>query len=213
MSTINKPNSRNGASYQSVLSMILRGQIGRDDHRRAAADTGVRRFENTPAAGAGAARREGFLYRQAGKLVVKAVTPRDMMENLHLRRILEGEAVLLATPRIRDEDVARLRTALAGLESPTSQSVDEHWEVDDLVHRTIAAASGNGLLCHTVSDLRRRTRPVSLALTSERFLSVSGRAPGHRRCDRAARRETGAQRHAQHLDNARDNIIRKLREM
>ena len=214
MSTINKPNSRNGASYQSVLSMILRGQMGGGtiiEERRLTQEFGVSR---TPLRQALARLEgEGFLYRQAGKLVVKAVTPRDMMENLHLRRILEGEAVLLATPRIRDEDVARLRTALAGLESPDSQSVDEHWEVDDLVHRTIAAASGNGLLCHTVSDLRRRTRPVSLALTSERF--YPSLAEHLDIVDAIERRDAKLARSAMltHLDNARDNIIRKLREM
>ena len=83
MSTINKPNSRNGASYQSVLSMtILRGQMGGGtiiEERRLTQEFGVSR---TPLRQALARLEgEGFLYRQAGKLVVKAVTPRDMMEN------------------------------------------------------------------------------------------------------------------------------------
>ncbi len=209
-----KVGSRISSSYQAVLDMILGGRMQGGtivEERRLTEEFGISR---TPLRQALARLEgEGFLFRQAGRLVVKSVTTRDLIENLHLRRILEAEAILLAVPRISDEDLAVVRTALEQMESPELQTVETHWEVDDLLHRTITAASGNGSLCRIVSDLRRRTRPVSLALVRERFY------PSLK--EHLAVVEAMEQRDAQkaqealllHIDNARINIIRKVEQI
>lgn len=156
---------------------------------------------------------EGFLYRQGRKLVVKPVTLRDFVEILHLRKILEGEGIVLAAGRIAATEIATIRRALQSLKSPLSQTPEEHWAIDDLLHRTIAEASGNSLLSRTVSDLRRRTRPFSLRLAKERF---HGSLKEHVAIiDALEAGDTSGAREAilTHLDNAKIHIMRKVEEI
>ena len=86
---------------------------------------------------------EGYLVRQGRRLVVHTITERDFMEILHMRKILESEAVALAAPRLTSDQIQMLRTALASLEPPVRPSGSERRSVDDLLHGTIAESGGN----------------------------------------------------------------------
>ena len=101
---------------------------------------------------------EGLLRRSGRVIVVNAVRTEDVFEILSLRRLLEGEAVKLAIPRIGKEALLKLRNSELGLLALGTITSEEHWQVDDTFHDTIAQASGNRLLARTVMELRERTR-------------------------------------------------------
>ena len=52
------------------------------------------------------------MTRQGRKLIVHQISERDFIEILHLRRILESEAVALATSRLGPQRISQIRTAL-----------------------------------------------------------------------------------------------------
>ena len=79
----------------------------------------------------------------------------SVLEMLAVRRVLEPEAVVLATERAGADDIARLRGLLA--------EVGEHTAVDDLVahdlvfHRSLCELSGNDYLTSLLDSLSGRT--------------------------------------------------------
>jgi len=79
----------------------------------------------------------------------------SVLEFFEVRRVLEPAAVAMATLRMSEEDIEKLRTHLAQVNAQTT--------VDDLVandlefHRTIAEASGNSVLCSLVNSLASPT--------------------------------------------------------
>ena len=156
---------------------------------------------------------EGFLIRQGRKLVVHHISERDFIEILHLRRILESEAVALATPRISLDTTIQLRAALRSLKN-SDASFDRHWAVDDLLHRTIAEASGNSRLYSTVMDLRRKTKPISVKLMTERNYAALdfNEHMAILTAIEQADPEEARKAMAAHIDSARDNILRKIGE-
>jgi DNA-binding GntR family transcriptional regulator len=157
---------------------------------------------------------EGYLVRQGRKLVVHTITERDFIEILHMRKILEGEAVALATPRLSLDQIQILRTALASLEPPAHPSGSDRRSVDDLLHSTIAENSGNRRLAAAIDDLRQKTRPIGVRLLNEIsypildfnehmaiLYAIEMRNPEQARLAMLA-----------HLESARTNILRKLAE-
>lgn len=155
---------------------------------------------------------EGYLVRQGRKLVVHTITERDFMEILHMRRILEAEAVALATARLRTDQVQMLREALASLQPPTTPTPSERRDVDDLLHDTIAENSGNRRLATAIEDLRQKTRPISVRLLGEASYPILDFNEHMAILDAIEMRNPEQARFAMqaHLDSARMHILRKL---
>jgi DNA-binding GntR family transcriptional regulator len=62
-----------------------------------------------------------------------------------------------------------LKSAILGMIDPKEVSQERHWTVDDLIHLSIAEASGNHLMARLVKDLREKTRMFGLSRIPRRF--------------------------------------------
>jgi DNA-binding GntR family transcriptional regulator len=150
---------------------------------------------------------EGFLRREGRVLVVNAVSVEDIMEILAVRRVIEAEAVRLATGRLSTSRIEEIRSAIEGMVTVESITGARHWSVDDMVHLSIAQASGNRLIMRLVKDLRERTRMFGLTRIPRRF--DPGKA--EHLAIIAAMEEGAANRAAMlmqtHIENTRQGIL------
>jgi DNA-binding GntR family transcriptional regulator len=154
---------------------------------------------------------EGFITRHAGRvLIVRQIPVQELIQIFHVRRMLEVEAVGLATPRIADERLHELRDLFETQRLGPIPDGGNHWDADDLLHGSIADASGNAVLADMVRGLRRKTRMFSLKRMPDRFLPGSAEHLAiidclQRRDERAARRSM-----EQHLENSKLSILHIL---
>ena len=75
----------------------------------------------------------------------------SLLPLLEARRVLEGQAAMLAAQRIDDEQVAELRELLDAM--PDCGTVEEFVENDIAFHRAIAVASGNPVIAKLLESL------------------------------------------------------------
>jgi DNA-binding GntR family transcriptional regulator len=129
------------------------------------------------------------------------------MEILAVRRVIEAEAVRLATGRLSTSRIEEIRSAIEGMVTVESITGARHWSVDDMVHLSIAQASGNRLIMRLVKDLRERTRMFGLTRIPRRF--DPGKA--EHLAIIAAMEEGAANRAAMlmqtHIENTRQGIL------
>ncbi len=79
----------------------------------------------------------------------------SLLELHAIRRLLEPEATRMATPRLNDEDFARLEQSLQQMEG--AQGVPAFIEADTEFHRIILAACGNAALASLIQNLSGTT--------------------------------------------------------
>ncbi|MGZ3341675.1 MAG: GntR family transcriptional regulator [Reyranella sp.] len=154
---------------------------------------------------------EGFVTRHAGRLLtVREIPVQELMEIFHVRSILEVEGVALAAQRIPVEKLAELRRLFESQMTGPIPDGGNHWDADDLLHGSIADASGSKVLADLVRNLRRKTRMFSLKRMPERFIPGSEE---HLAIIAALeRRDTAAARAAMalHLENSKRSILQIL---
>mgnify|MGYP000848868741 CR=1 FL=1 len=203
-------NLANGA-FEALRRMILHGELAGGvslNERHLADRLGLSR---TPVREAlGRLIGEGYVAREGRRLIVGSIRVEDIMEILTVRRAVEGEAAEIAAGRCDPARIERVRQAVLGMVSPAEVTPERHWSVDDLVHLTIAEATGNRLLARLVTDLRGRTRMFGLARVPRRF--DPGKAE-HLAILEAVRDGDGATASAAmrlHIDNARKGILDTL---
>ncbi len=198
--------------YQALLDLILARELPSGSvlqERRLALRLGVSR---TPVREAlNRLETEGMASRDAGRiLVVRGLSTRGVIEALNVRRVLEGEATALATGRIPEADLDAVEAAIARLMEKAVPSVDEDWEIDNLLHGAIAAHSGNALLARLIGDLRLKTHMFNVERIPERFPT------GHREhleivaALRAKDRDRARALVEAHVDNVKKSIIAML---
>ena len=199
-------------AYERLLDMLLSGALraGSPLQERRLADAlnisrtpvreALRQLEN-----------EGLVMRQMGRLMtVQQIAVTDYIEILNVRKLLESEAAGLAAGRIDKPTAERLRKAVWELMEEEDPSPARHWEVDDLVHFTIAAAGGNKLLTTLIQDLRRRTHIFN-----------TRRIPGRRRpgalehlalidAIAAGEADKASALMAEHLEHVKSSIIQQV---
>lgn len=157
-------------AYESILSGIVTHRYAGGQVLQEARLAATLNLSRTPVREAlGRLEGEGLLLRDGRVLTVRSVTIKDYLEVLQLRRLLEGEAAMLAAGQVAEEDLVRLRGAVEGLTDPRAVTPDEHWRLDDDIHLTIAQASGNEQLARLIVDLRRKTRLFNLKKIPSRF--------------------------------------------
>lgn len=99
--------------------------------------------------------------------VVIGVTRDDLIDIYNIRMRLEGLASATAAKRIFPEDLERLRESVELAEFYIQKNDTEHLkELDTAFHSIIYRASGNRMLCKTLSELHRN-------ITSYRKLSLT----------------------------------------
>lgn len=79
----------------------------------------------------------------------------SLLELHAIRRLLEPEATRMATPRLDDDDFARLEQSLQQMES--AQGVPAFIEADTEFHRIILSACGNAALASLIQNLSGTT--------------------------------------------------------
>jgi GntR family transcriptional repressor for pyruvate dehydrogenase complex len=94
------------------------------------------------------------------------VDARSLLELHHIRRLLEPEATRLATPRLTEDDFARLAECIARME--TADSKQAFIEADTEFHRVILSGCGNATLASLIENLSNGTLRARLwqSLTS-----------------------------------------------
>jgi DNA-binding GntR family transcriptional regulator len=200
-----------GDAYDRLREMLLAGVLPGGSvvqERRLAEELGLSR---TPVREA--FRRlegEGLLRRQDRFLTVATVSMAEVMEILAVRGMLEAEAARAAAGRMRPESLQGVRRAIQKMKDAKSVTDDEHWAIDDLVHRTIAEESGNHLLAVLIMDLRRRTRLFGLRRQPKRFAPGKDEHLGILDAIESGDADEAAKRMRRHLDNARQAILATL---
>jgi len=117
---------------------------------------------------------EGFVTRHAGRLLtVREIPVQELMEIFHVRSILEVDGIALAAQRIPTEKLVEIRLLFESQMTGPIPDGGNHWDADDLLHGSIADASGNKVLADLVRNLRRKTRMFSLKRMPERFIPGS----------------------------------------
>lgn len=201
------------SALETLRRLILTGEIAGDTvitERRLAERLGLSR---TPVRAAiGRLEGEGYLRRDGRVIIVSGVAVEEVMEILSVRRLLEVGAAREAAGRMHAEKAAEIGAAVEGMKSPEEVRPEHHWSVDDLVHLSIAEATGNRLLVRLVSELRDRTRMFGLSRIPSRFEPGKEEHLAIIRAITAGDAEAAGAAMALHLDNARAGILRALSE-
>ena len=195
-------------AFDALSQMILSGELAGGDvvnERRLAEQLG---FSRTPVREAlGRLEGEGYLRRSGRTLIVSAVDLGEVVEILAVRRVLEAEAARLAVGRMTAETLGTVRDAILGMRRVEEVAPDHHWTVDDLLHLSLARASGNRLLAHLVADLRRRTRMFGLSRIPTRFEPGKGEHLDILDAVERGAADDAAAAMQRHLDSTRAAII------
>ena len=108
--------------------------------------------------------------------VVIGVTRDDLIDIYNIRMRLEGLASATAARRISEDDLTKLRESVELAEFYIQKNDTEHMkELDTAFHSIIYRASGNRMLCKTLSELHRNItsyRKLSLAVPGRLEKSV-----------------------------------------
>ncbi len=147
-------------AYSTLLDMIQLGQLPINQplqERNLASALGVSR---TPL-------REamsrliggGFAVRTArGQLIVAEPTLRQYLEIFQMRLLLEGDAAAAAATRMTPDQATAILEQVSEIKRRQHSTHEENHRVDNLLHDSIAQASGNRLMAQTIHDLRIKAR-------------------------------------------------------
>ncbi len=147
-------------AYDFVLHMIVNRDLpgGTVIQERKLADSlGVSRTPMREALGR--LEGEGWLVRLTDRLLlVKVVTLDEYLQALQVRRLLETEAIVIATPRMDKRKLEKLRADVQELSDHPNPTSDMHWKIDGILHGAIAEASGNAVMASVIANLRLITQ-------------------------------------------------------
>jgi DNA-binding GntR family transcriptional regulator len=198
-------------AYGQLRTMLFTGDLPPGaliQERRLAEQLGLSR---TPVRDA-LSRLEGerLLSRNGRLLFVATVSVREIIDILHIRRLIEGDAARMAATRMATGQIEAIRVAIIGMENGGLVTDDAHWANDDLLHLGIADASGNRELSRLIGELRQKTRMFGLTRLPERF--DRGKDEHLAILDAIAARDCNAAEDLMrlHLDRARNAIISML---
>jgi DNA-binding GntR family transcriptional regulator len=209
------PKSLSDQAYERLLDMVLSGELPAGSilqERKLAEALNISRTPTREALGR--LETEGLVTRQFGRLLaVRELTVHEFIEILNVRKLLEVEAAGLAAGNVTKERATAVRKAVQALMNAEKPTVAQHWAIDDMVHGTVAEASGNRMLASLIRDLRRRTHMFDMRRIPTRFKSSceehlalmeaiqSGNAA-------AARKAAGT-----HIEHVKLSIIDKLKTL
>jgi DNA-binding GntR family transcriptional regulator len=202
--------SRSEVAYQGLLDFLLSGQLRPNDvvmERRLAATLGLSR---TPLREA-IRRLEGekLLRRQdGGTIIVSPMSAEDILNVLHVRRLVEGEAARRAAGRMPVQQLVGFRRRIV---TAKAEGIKQNAAPNMLgreLHLGIALASGNPVLESVIVDLGKRSRLFMrvferrIEISEEHLAIVEALVKGDGEAARAAMER--------HIDNMRLYILDKL---
>jgi DNA-binding GntR family transcriptional regulator len=155
---------------------------------------------------------EGYLHRDGRITIVTTIRVEEIIEIMMVRRVLEVEAARLAAGHLSGSQIQEIRSAILSMRDRKSTKPEHHWQVDDLVHLSIAEATGNHLLLQLIAELREKTRMFGLARIPARFELGKSEHLDPIAAIEAGNAKAATDAMARHLDNARSEIIRTISE-
>ncbi len=147
-------------TYQALLNSIVQRQIAPGEvleERRLSEELSVSR---TPLRAAlNRLLGEGIVARLSnGSVIVKAFGATELLELLHIRILLEGEAACLAAGRIASHRLQHVRDQLQAIMEQAEITEEQDWAVDNEVHELVAQHCGNKAMAKLIADARLRVR-------------------------------------------------------
>lgn len=202
-------------AYERILDAVLSGKYPPGtplQERRLSESLQVSR---TPVREAlGRLEAERVIGRQGKRyLFVRDISVREIVEVLFVRELLETKAVELAAKKISKQALAELRQNADALLANDSRSYADHLKFDNLLHDTIADASGVAVLAEEIRELRRRTLMFNIKRIPERYQPVLDEHFAI--LDALDRGDAVAAKAATsvHINNIKQSIISKLSEI
>ncbi|MBO1358509.1 MULTISPECIES: GntR family transcriptional regulator [Acetobacter] len=207
------PDSLARTAYTRLLSLLLSGELAPGDliQERRLADW--QELSRTPVRDAlNRLEAERLLTRKGRHLFVATISVREIIDILHARRLLEGEAARIAATKMDQHQVTAIRTAVQEMTDAGDVEDEQHWRVDDMLHLGIADAAENGEIRRMIGALRQRTRMFGLRRIPGRF--DIGRLEHLRILDAIEARNpaAAAQAMCDHIDHAQQAIVALLQQ-
>jgi DNA-binding GntR family transcriptional regulator len=154
---------------------------------------------------------EGLVTRYNGRLImIRNFSVQEVVCIFYVRNLLESDGAQLAAKRISDETLDKLHKLFSDQMQMPVPDLGNHWDADDLLHDSIAEASGNTVLAEMVKNLRRKTRIFSIKRMPSRFIPGSNE---HLQIIEALQRRDGeaaAAAMTQHLENSKQSVLNVL---
>ena len=173
MSESVEPHTLGQSAYSQLRELILSGELPAGTRLQELALASRLGVSRTPVREAiGRLHAEGLVVRPSGGApVVHRITVTDVMEILHVRRLLECDAARQAatTPRLPVEEFLSIRRKIERFLEGERPSSEEHATLDDRLHGLIAATCGSSLLSELVETLKTKTRMFDKGSIPERF--------------------------------------------
>ena len=147
-------------TYQTLLNRIIQRHIAPGEvleERRLAEELAVSR---TPLRAAlNRLLGEQIVARLSnGSMIVKAFGAIELLELLHIRILLEGEAAYLAAGRIAVQRLSNVQAQLQAIMEQIDATEEQDWAVDNEVHELVAHHCGNKEMAKLIADARLRAR-------------------------------------------------------
>jgi DNA-binding GntR family transcriptional regulator len=113
---------------------------------------------------------EGLVTQSAGQTpLVRRLSVSEVVEILHLRRLVEVEAAGLAAAKGASDQLLALRETFSGFLSGPPPDVSAHARADDELHQALARSAGSNLLAELIGSLRMKTRMFDTGRVPERL--------------------------------------------
>lgn len=198
-------------AYDAVVGMIFSRELPGGaiiQERKLAEVLGISRTPMREALGR--LEGEGLVVRLTERLLsVRVVSLEEYLKTLHVRLVLESEAIALATPRFSKATLHDLRERIQGV-ADDEPSMPKHWAVDSAMHEAIADASGNPVLARIIRELRTITQLFEIQTIPTR--AVPGYDDLLAVLDAIGTGDAAKARKAMksHLDQARKGVVDEL---
>ncbi|RUT24830.1 GntR family transcriptional regulator [Asaia sp. W19] len=101
---------------------------------------------------------EDLLVKQGSRsFAVRNVSAAEFFQGIHIREILESEAIALSFDRLDRNMLGSLRAEVVEL-GETPEQTAAQWQLDDRIHLLFPKTTGNGVMVRTIDSLRTLTR-------------------------------------------------------
>ncbi|UGV27614.1 GntR family transcriptional regulator [Rhodopseudomonas boonkerdii] len=145
-----------------------------------------------------------------GAVVVRTIEMGELLELVHLRMVLEGEATFISSTRIALDILAPIRARLEDIIAASTTSKDMHWSLDDEIHDQIARHCGNRSLEKLIGEVRQKIRMCNVERHPGRLLPATREHLAI--IDAIIDRDAAAARQAMivHLTNVRQGLLERF---
>lgn len=203
------------ATHERLREMILEGQlpVGASLNEKRIADMlGVSR---TPVREAiTRLQGEGLVTQAVGQTpLVRSLSVNEIVEILHLRRLVEVEAAGLAAEKGATAQMLALRAVFTSFIAGPPPDATAHMRADDALHQMLAERAGSRLLAELIASLRMKTRMFDTGRVPERLLP--GAAEHIEIIDAVTARDTARAQAAMltHITNVRSSVLAHLERL